>query len=503
MGREIVYCSQCGVRILEKDLAAGRAFTVLDKVFCAECRDQAFTQDPAPRTAAPPALKGSAAHPSGPALKGSVAHPSGPARPSAPPLGPIKAAVTAARPPMAGLRPSAPPRRPEGVAAPRVTVKRSNPMPMYIGSAVGVVGIVVLIVIIMSSGSDKTKKGAGSPGAVDGGAKEAEKKLTPEERAALKLNELHQFASTATDPAAVVKKAVDAEKEIVNTPSEEAYRTFRKRWERKVGEVDAGKKIDALLGQAKSIVAADPEFKRYAEVRELLQKADEAGLEAGAEKVADVQNYRKSVEEPYEAAADDWFDKNGDRIRTWMRESDFKAALMIIDKFPEPLKLSKVWRINLAKLREDALKGKAAAEAKAAGKEVAKEWNYYHNIGNQELGLKNYARAKENLLKAESLLPAPDKLTDRQKEAVAWNILYNIGCIYALESKDLKGDEQKKAVDAAFDYLRKSAEAGVFGFRCGHRDHPTAKDHWDKDEDLAPIRADARYAEIIQKHDKK
>jgi tetratricopeptide (TPR) repeat protein len=465
MGREIVYCSQCGVRILEKDLAAGRAFTVLDKVFCAECRDQAFTQGPGPARPDPPldSARGK------------------------PQARPVKEAPTATRP-LAGIRnPAAPldpargkpPRRPEGVASPRVTVKRSNPMPLYIGSAVGVIGIVILIVIVMSSKSGNAKTGpGGGPGAASGGPPQIQN-MTPEARAAHRLNELHQFASTATDPAAVVKRAAEVEKDIVGTPSEEGYRTLRKRWERKIAEVESGKKIDALLAQAKSIAGGDPEFKRFAEVRDLLQKADELGLDAGPEKVADVQNFRKSLEEPYEAAGEAWFEKYGPSIKQWMKELDFKAALKIIDRYPEALKLAKAWRIYLTKLREDAEKGKAAEEAKAAGKEVAKEWTYYHNIGNQERGLKNYARAKENLLKAESLLPAPDKLTDRQKEAVAWNILYNLGCLFAIESKDKKGDDQKKAVDTAFDYLRKSAERASWGTVRAQR-RLTAKDHWER-----------------------
>ncbi|HKS17506.1 MAG TPA: hypothetical protein VJU16_09360, partial [Planctomycetota bacterium] len=305
MGREIVYCSQCGVRILEKDLAAGRAFTVLDKVFCAECRDQAFTQGPGPRDEAPPV------------------------RPVLSQAGPAKEAPAVTRPLAGGRSPGAPPRRPEGVAAPRVTVKRSNPMPLYIGSAVGVLGIVVLIVIVMSSKSGDAKTGTGGGSARPPAGPPPIQSMTPEARAAYRLNELHQFASTATDPAAVVKRCGEVEKDIVGTPSEEGYRTFRKRWERKIAEVESGKKIDALLAQAKTLAAADPEFKRYSEVRDLLQKADELGLDAGPEKVADVQNFRKSLEEPYEAAAFAWFDKNGPTIQTWMRERDYKAALKI------------------------------------------------------------------------------------------------------------------------------------------------------------------------------
>src|SRR6185503_15652431 len=113
MGREIVYCSQCGVRILEKDLAAGRAFTVLDKVFCAECREKAFTQRPGPEPA--------------------------PARsPASPSLAERKATATAPRAPVQGIRP---PSRPEGVQPPRAIVRQKNNTPVVVASLVGVLAI--------------------------------------------------------------------------------------------------------------------------------------------------------------------------------------------------------------------------------------------------------------------------------------------------------------------------------------------------------------------------
>lgn len=37
MGSEIVYCSVCGDRILERDFQKGRAITILKKTYCARC----------------------------------------------------------------------------------------------------------------------------------------------------------------------------------------------------------------------------------------------------------------------------------------------------------------------------------------------------------------------------------------------------------------------------------------------------------------------------------
>lgn len=478
MGREIVYCSQCGVRILEKDLAAGRAFTVLDKVFCAECRDQAFTQ----AKASAPAARPSAAAPT----RVASAQP----RTAAPATRPV---------PRVGA--SAP-------HAPRVIKHAPSRTPLYIACGVGMLAMVVVIVVILSrgSGDDKTP-GATGPG--PNGPKSGPKinpKETPEERAARCFNELHKAVAAAKSPEEAVRLIVAAEKDIVNSPTEEAYRKFRKQAERKVAEAAAAKTIDGWIADVKTIKAADPEYLRAKDMMENLRKAEELAMTDNVDKLADIKNLKKEIEEALEVKADAWMEEKnrGERIRAYMRERDFKAAKTLILLFPEHLKGSRAWKVQLSRNLDDCEKGIAAQLAKEQGKEVAKEWNYYYNIGVQDLGFKNYARAKENLLKAESMLPPEEKRTEQQKRAIAWNLLYNLGCIYAIDAKDLKGEEQAQAVTMAFEYLKRSAEAGVFGHRCGcaDKDHKVAKDHWDKDEDLEAIRKDPRYADLITKYAK-
>lgn len=473
MGREIVYCSQCGVRILEKDLSTGRAFTVLDKVFCAGCRDQAFAEASAPA----PAVGKPAARPA-------------PSKVAAAPA--TRAAAPATRP--------MPRVAPEGVQAPhgpRTIVRRPNRTPLYVACGVGMLAIVVGIVVILSSGSDGKSKSGTSP--VDPKIKEAEliKSLTPEQRAERKLNELQQTAATAKEPAPMLKRIADSEKEIAGTPSEDEYRKLRKRWERKVAEEESGKKIDEVLAQARSIAKGDPDFKRFdPEVRPLLQQAEELAMTDATARVADVKNFRKELEEPYDAAADAWFDERIDRIRMWIREGDPKAALSIISRFPGPLKQSKAWG-KLEKMKEDCEK----EIAKAAGKDV-KDWKDFLRLAIADLQLKNYAKAKDNFLKAEAAMPKLESPNDEDKRRVAWILYYNFACLHAEVSKKQEGAEKSKSVDSAFEYLRKSAEAGVFELpcRCGEREHKVARDHWDKDKDLDTIRSDPRYAEIIQKH---
>jgi hypothetical protein len=477
MGREIVYCSQCGVRILEKDLSTGRAFTVLDKVFCAECRDQAFKQGPGPEPA--PAARAPAARPS--------------------PQAPVERKASGAAPRVAAParpRPGAPPVRPEGVSSPRPVVRKANNRPVVIGSAVGLLAIVVVIMVILLRGQGKPTP---DPGTTDPKKRDEaiEAKLTPEQRAAKRLDELLTFAASQSDPKAVLKRANEVEKDILSTPSETPYKAFRKKIERQISEAESGKKIDAMLAEAKSIFAADKEFKRYAEIRELLQKAEQLALEEAPDKVADVKNLRKEIEEPFEAAADKWYEEQGDRIRTFMREGDHKAALKVLDRFPEHLKLSKVYRVNITRLREECER----EIARKAGQEV-KDWKKDLRIATEELGFKNYKKAREGFANAERNLPSADKLTEDEKRAVAWSLYYNWACSFAEESKKLEGAEKAKFVDSAFEYLGKSAERGVFGYRCGERDHATAKDHWDADKDLETIRSDPRYAAIIQKYNK-
>src|SRR6185295_3401750 len=102
--------SQCGARILEKDLESGRAFTLLDKVFCAACREHAFSQA-AVEEARPPARAASG-----------KPHPGSPASASRMPV------VTRPAGPPSGSPPA--PHRP--------VLRRKNNTPLYVGSAVGV-----------------------------------------------------------------------------------------------------------------------------------------------------------------------------------------------------------------------------------------------------------------------------------------------------------------------------------------------------------------------------
>ena len=493
MGHEIVYCSQCGVRILEKDISTGRAVTLLDKVFCSACRDKALVQ----------ALQAGAATP-----KAGGASP-------APHRSPPEAIPTATRVESPGHahgtgQATGPPHRPAHKSAPvphahHTVVRRPTMVPIYIGSSIGVIGLVILVALIFTnSGSGTTPAAGGSPekGGSPAPGPTAKGGAATEDRAATRFADLVKFAGTATDPAAVVRRAAEAEKEIAGTPTEEEYRKFRRRWERKVEEVEVGKKIDAQLSQAKYLVASYPNFQRYGEALETLQKAEELAVEIGSERLADVKNARRELEEPYEAKADEWYEKNGPNIRTWIKEDTFKGAISLIDRFPEELKLSKMWRVTLAKMREDCVKGQAALEAKAGGKDPEKDWSFFLRIGGEELNRRSYGKAKENLLKAESMLPALNTLNDQQKQSVSWGVYFNLGCIHAVESKKLEGEAKKKAVDTAFDYLKKACEAGVFGYRCGEREHGSAREHWDQDKDLDPLRSDPRLTQLITKYAK-
>jgi hypothetical protein len=38
MGKEIVYCHKCGIRITEKEFARGLAHTIAHRPFCTPCR---------------------------------------------------------------------------------------------------------------------------------------------------------------------------------------------------------------------------------------------------------------------------------------------------------------------------------------------------------------------------------------------------------------------------------------------------------------------------------
>lgn len=324
MGREIVYCSQCGVRILEKDLAAGRAFTVLDKVFCAECRDQAFTQ-----------VKAEA-----PAARQSAPAKTAPAKVAAAPPRPAAPAAPAARPVPRAAAPHAP-------HAPRVIVHAPNRTGLYIACAAGVLAMVVVIVVILSKSSDQGTGTAGTGEKKTGPVVNPNE--TPEERAQRLLNELHKAVGIAKTPEEALRLIVAAEKGIVSSPSEEVYRKLRKQWERKVAEGEAGKKIDAWFAEVKTIRAGDADLLRLKETMELLQKAEELATTDCVDRLAEIKTFKKDIEEAVEVKADSWMEEKsrGEKIRAFMRELDFKAAKSIILTFPEHLKISQIGRAHV------------------------------------------------------------------------------------------------------------------------------------------------------------
>src|SRR5262245_12597966 len=124
MGSEIVYCHLCGGRIVEKDLLAGRALTLLDKTFCHLCKEKAFSQM---RTEEPGAM-----------AQARVAAPLPP-----PPRSPAAAPVRAAAPKVAPLPRVT--REPRELPPPP---KRRNPLPMYIGGTAGFLVVIAALIFL-------------------------------------------------------------------------------------------------------------------------------------------------------------------------------------------------------------------------------------------------------------------------------------------------------------------------------------------------------------------
>ena len=57
MGQEIVYCSVCGVRILESHFKKGQAVTILKKNYCPECAKDVVQKAPKNQNTSPSAAE--------------------------------------------------------------------------------------------------------------------------------------------------------------------------------------------------------------------------------------------------------------------------------------------------------------------------------------------------------------------------------------------------------------------------------------------------------------
>lgn len=232
MGRRIVYCDECGGRILEDDLSRGKAIQVEGRYFCAGCR------------------------------------PSDPVPPRPPAPEPPRAAVPARR---------GPPRAHTTVARSAAAAQRS-PVPALLAGLAILISLVAIVLYGTGSGTEPQPAGSGAPPPLPetgGSPPEGPKPPPPGETAGI-WAELERFGrERADDPRAVADRCSELAPKLAGTPYESKAKAVRAEARLKRKERGAAVVVDDLLKRAREGSVAD---KAGIKARDALVEVDRAAL---------------------------------------------------------------------------------------------------------------------------------------------------------------------------------------------------------------------------------
>ncbi len=263
MGRPIVYCGICGKSLREEDFSKGRAHVVDNASYCTGCRI-------VPEPLAAPAPRASPPTPVAP-------KPSGASSKSLP---------------------SSTPRR-----AHAPVPEQSSSLGLVIGIGIVVIAILVLVVILMSSGSPPAPPPAlpttNAPlnRAPDPPRPPGPRPTPVEDGALVAILDLEAFASSASDPQAILDRCEELKPKLRGTPHLSRLEAVEARAieARKLRSRD--QKLSMSLENVKNLRDFDKEFKKRDEVESLLK----ASLEISGPRKAEVE---KLLAEYQKAAAD-------------------------------------------------------------------------------------------------------------------------------------------------------------------------------------------------------
>lgn len=273
MGKEIVYCQDCGKRLTEDEFGRGKALKIDNLSFCSDCR------------------------------------PSPPSAPAPKPAPPVKS-QTAKIPVSSTARLTRP-------AEPRPGGSRKA---LLVGGGVGVLAIGVLIAFTVSPGG-------GPPTA---GPDRAASPATGEDRALQALKNLQDFASASPDPEAILLRCDEIRSLLKGTPHEPKLRSLEEQALERRRLKAEGPRLEAALAQAREIRAKDATFDRKEEVLAILRAA--AGI-AGPRR-AEVEGLTAGYERAFEEAAARTSEETRAEASKLAGEGKTMEALARIDRFP-------------------------------------------------------------------------------------------------------------------------------------------------------------------------
>jgi len=310
----------------------------------------------------------------------------------------------------------------------------------FIGGAGAVLAIIVAAVMAMSGGRTVPPTDAVAP-----------LKPPPDSSAGSeeRLRELESFATAAADPEAILVRCDQLRGTLRGAALEARFRLVETRALDRLKEKERSAELDRALASIRRIIQDDIACARRSEVETLLG----AALKSAGARSGEVQ----ALQAEYRSRCDE------------------------------------------AAKREEAKKREEAAKRDAAAKPPPRKWSDCFTLGTSRIQANDYPGAKILYLEGLATLPEtrPEDLPQRFLYCVG---LYNLACIYSVESAKLTDKARSEAVDLAFSTLDRALRGDYGRFRCPCHAQTGGIGHLGDDKDMDPLRKDARFAELIKKY---
>jgi hypothetical protein len=256
MGRPIVYCGICGKSLKEDDFSKGKAHLVDNAPYCVTCR---IVPEPLPRPGQPPTPK------PGP--------PAPPAKPPAP----------------AKTLPSSTPRHHS--AAPPASGSLSTGL--VVGILVAVIVLLVIVVIVLSNGGPS----APAPETPAPQRRTSGPERSGEDPARAAIQKLEAFASSSSDPDAILARCQDLLPTLRGTPYVARLEAVEARANEARAARDRDRQLSALIENVRKMRELDPRFERRAETLKTLQGALSLAGTRKAEIEKVLADYQRAADE--------------------------------------------------------------------------------------------------------------------------------------------------------------------------------------------------------------
>jgi hypothetical protein len=340
MGKEIVYCEICGDRILEQEFQKARAITLLNKNYCATCKEQAIrnigidevAQDLPP---APIARSGSTN------VMKAVKAPTATGHPPA-----HHAAHT---PPHGEHGHGHAKKSPTGVHRAAVAPPPRSHAPLVAGAVVGGVLLVIILFVALGNGksTDRAEPTTAPPPTVQ--KKEDAKPPPPADpKIAEAMTKLRTMTDLEADPQQILDEAKKTLALVTGTPQEAEVRRLETKARERLTNAARLKEIDRALADLAAMPGRDPEFLKFDDAMKLVDQAlaavrdlsDPALQKQREEQVAAAQ---KAYRDKYEQAAYEQYEAIYNLADTLGREGNPTQAKKVIEKFPVQFRKSQRW----------------------------------------------------------------------------------------------------------------------------------------------------------------